>query len=609
MREILHLSATAAIAALLCNAIAIAQPAPPAAQPGETQADPPSRVGRIARESGAVSFRTQADTQWTAATVNYPVSSGNAFWTEPSAQAELEISASRVALAGQTDFEVTTLDDSGLQAVAAQGEVYVHTVDLAPNEAWTVQTPRGAVRVTGPGRYDIVAGTTEQPTVVTVLEGSAEIDGPGIALTIAANQTATITGSDPFLGGVGPAAPDAFLSAMVAQDRQQARPVPSQLATIPGASDLSGIGQWSQTPDYGQVWYPPVAQDWAPYQDGQWAYVAPWGWTWIDAAPWGFAPFHYGRWALIGGRWGWVAPGPVASVYAPALVTFLGLSAGAAVLANASVGWVPLGPHEAYHPWYHASSAYERQINRPGAAAINGRIDVNTLVNRGAAVSVPVSVMTASRPLHGEIRPVPAESFAAAHAVIGQQPIRPTAATAGVTPAVAWRLDLAETGAPGRPAPGPVVQAQTAGPANGRPPLPGPHGEPQAAPHPGAAPGPGTHAPGTIRPAQTPGERPAGLPAVQRPEIRPESAAHPELNRVPAEHPAPIERRTQEARPVEPAQREAPPPARVEERAPPRLTAPLPRVEQPRPPPPRVEPPRPQAPPARAEPERKPGER
>src|SRR4030081_3167786 len=90
-----RLTATVAIGALLCNAItpiAMAQPGPPpSASPappaGQNQGDPPDRVGRIASAYGAVSFRTSADTNWSAATANYPVSSGSAFWTEPNARA------------------------------------------------------------------------------------------------------------------------------------------------------------------------------------------------------------------------------------------------------------------------------------------------------------------------------------------------------------------------------------------------------------------------------------------------------------------------------------------------------------------------------------------
>ena len=401
--------------------------------------------------TGTVSFHNEGDTNWSAASLNYPVSSGNAFWTEPSAGAQLEIADSRIVLAGGTEFDVTTLDANGLQGVVPQGETYLHLRDLAPNEAWSIQTPRGLVRLSGQGRYEIVAGTTEQPTLVTVIDGAAQIDGPGVSLQVAAGQTATITGTDSFQGSVGPAVRDAFLTASLNAERPPpapAAPIPPQVVAMAGGSDLVGTGSWAEAPEYGQVWYPPVAAGWVPYREGHWAYVAPWGWTWIDDAPWGFAPFHYGRWIEIGGRWAWT-PGVVAvagpPVYAPALVTFIGIGAGVALgaaLASGSIGWVPLGPREPFRPWYHASPNYVRDVNITHVTNINTNVAINNYVNRGAATSIPAAAMTGSRPVQGMARPVTAQEFAAARPIVGQQPLRPTAETAGVTPAVARRLDL-----------------------------------------------------------------------------------------------------------------------------------------------------------------------
>ncbi len=544
--RLFRLTATVAIGALLCNAVppaawAQSAPPPPAAPDpnpaGQNQADPPTRVGRIASQSGAVSFRTSADTQWSPARTNFPVSSGDSFWTEPTARAELQIAASSVALSGQTEFDITNLADSGLQAVAPQGELYLHLVNLAPDEVWSIDTPRGTVRLTKAGRYGIVVGTTDQPTQITVLDGAAEVEGPGVSLKVAANQTATVTGSGPYEGSVGAITRDAFLASRLAAERppvQSTASIPAQVAYIPGADDLSGYGQWSQAPDYGDVWYPPVQSDWVPYRDGDWAYVAPWGWTWVDRAPWGFTPSHYGRWAHIGGRWGWV-PGEASrgerSVYAPALVTFLGLSAGvalgAAAMRHGSVAWVPLGPKEAYHPWYHASPNYVRQINAGHVrdpAALNRPMEANSFANRAGATSVPASVMMGSRPVRASARSVPEAAFASAHPVIGQQPIGPSATTLGVTPAVARQLNLGASAGVPRHAPGPVVQAQQPGPATGtapRPALVGPHGErpnavsrPDASVRPGepAVSGPGAvHVPGGPPALPTPGTRPAGL--------------------------------------------------------------------------------------------------
>src|ERR1700722_257713 len=120
--RLFRLTASVALGALLWDMAwplaAAAQPPPPPlppaqGQPDQNQADPPARVGRILRITGAVSFHNQGDTQWSTASVNYPVSAGNAFWTEPSAETQLEISDSRIALAGGSEFDVYTLDASG----------------------------------------------------------------------------------------------------------------------------------------------------------------------------------------------------------------------------------------------------------------------------------------------------------------------------------------------------------------------------------------------------------------------------------------------------------------------------------------------------------------
>jgi hypothetical protein len=555
-----RLTASVALTSLLGNAvlppIAVAQPAPPPlpaagnSRPdlNRNQGDPPERVGRIASMTGAVSFHNPGDTQWSAATPNYPVSSGNAFWTEAPSSARLEVSDSRIVMAGSTEFDVSTLDVNGLQGVVAEGEVYLHLRDLVPSEAWSIQTPRGLVHLGGPGRYGIVAGTTDQPTAVTVLEGSAQIEGPGVSLQVAAGQTAMITGTDSFQGSVGLAVRDAFLTASLSAERPppaSSTPAPQRVVSMCGGSDLADTGSWSQAPTYGQVWYPPVAATWVPYREGHWAYVEPWGWTWIDDASWGFAPFHYGRWVQIDGRWGWT-PGQAAvqeqPVYAPALVAFIGVGAGVAIgaaLASGSIGWVPLGPHEPYHPWYHASNNYIRHVNISHVTNITNttnNITTNTFINRGAATEIPAAAMVASRPVYAVARPIAAQQFAAARPIVGQLPIRPTTATTGVTPVVARQLNLSAAPGAFHAAPGPAVRPAAAGTTGfARPTLaPAPTERTQA-------PAAGTAQPGAAQPGRPeqatpgarpiPGERPAGsqTPEAVRPPERSPTAPRPEL--------------------------------------------------------------------------------
>jgi hypothetical protein len=136
---------------------------------------------------------------------------------------------------------------------------------------------------------------------------------------------------------------------------------PAIVAQMTGYESVRDSGEWRPSPQYGHVWYPPVARDWVPYRHGHWAFVRPWGWTWVDEAQWGFAPFHYGRWVEVEHRWGWIPVDREAivveharPVYAPALVSFVGavgIGIGVGIglgLAGGRVGWCPLGFGEPY---------------------------------------------------------------------------------------------------------------------------------------------------------------------------------------------------------------------------------------------------------------------
>ena len=470
-----RLTATFAVISLLFAEVvplpALAQPAP---APAQLPDDPPTRVGRLAQITGTVSFHTQDETQWSPVELNYPVTAGNSFWTQPGAQATIEVSASRIVVAPETELDVAALTDTAFQATLPQGEAYLRIQAATPDQTYAIQTPRGLVTLASPGRYSITAGDTQNPTLITVAQGSAHISGPGVELDVAANQTATVLGTDTFQASVAPAQPDAFLTAMLNAERPPAAAPPAVVAAMPGGDDLSEYGTWADTTDYGQVWYPQVAPGWVPYREGQWAYVAPWGWTWVDSDPWGFAPFHYGRWAEIGGRWGWIPGGVVVAgppVYAPALVAFFGVGAAVGIgiggaLAEGRIGWCPLGPREAYHPWYHASPAYVREVNIrhvTNITTINRNVTVNNFINRGAATVVPASAVTGSRPVSRFAQRVDPAQLAQVRPVIGTQPLRPAATTVGVTPGVARELRLPAAAGGARPAaPGPAIHATPA---------------------------------------------------------------------------------------------------------------------------------------------------
>jgi hypothetical protein len=488
---LLRLTAAAAVSGLLIGPglapIAQAQPAPPAGAAAPA-VDPPSRVGRLAQLQGAVSFHTADEDHWEAATLNYPVTSGNAFWTEPAAAASIEVGASHIALDQATEFDIATLDDHALVATEGQGAAYLRLRDVPQGDSFTINTPRGSVTIAAAGRYEVAAGDTASSTRITVVDGAAQVASGTLTLQVHAHQTVTLTGTDTFDGSVAAEADDAFLTAQLALERPQVKPAaytpPSEVRQMTGGEAVEETGEWAATPEYGHVWYPPVQADWVPYRHGHWAYVAPWGWTWVDDAPWGFAPFHYGRWVQIDHRWGWSpvdASAPVVvgqrPVYAPALVSFVDVGAGVAVGAAAgvalgvSVGWIPLGPREVYRPPYRVSDRYLRQVNVSNVSTMTNITTVNnttisTYVNRGAATVVPAAAMTGSQPVAVRAVQVTPQTLIAARSVT-QAPVQPTLATRGVTPAVAQSLHLAAPAGGAVPVrtavPGPAVTPHPAG--------------------------------------------------------------------------------------------------------------------------------------------------
>ncbi len=152
-------------------------------------------------------------------------------------------------------MDIATLTDTAFQAIVPQGEVYLHLQPAAPDETYAMQTPRGLVTIAVPGRYGVLAGDTQNPTMVTVVEGSAQISAPGVALDVAPDQTASITGADTFEGNIGPPQRDAFLTAMLDRERPPPRPggtprqavaPPPIVAAMPGGDDLAEYGSWSR---------------------------------------------------------------------------------------------------------------------------------------------------------------------------------------------------------------------------------------------------------------------------------------------------------------------------------------------------------------------------
>jgi len=396
------------------------------------QDDPPSRVARIAYLNGPVSFEPASVDQWTDASLNYPLTTGDNLYADNGARAVLRIGQNSIRLNSGTNFQFVNLSDNIVQTSINAGDLSLRLRRLFDGESWEVDTPNGAITLLRTGEYRIDTDSSRNATMVTVRSGDIEVTANNQSFPVHSGQTAYFdsSGNPPDVQALYQ--PDDFDSFISSRDRMEDVPPPQYVSPdMVGYEDLNANGDWRNTPD-GPMWTPRVAAGWTPYHDGHWAWVEPWGWTWVDDEPWGFAPFHYGRWAYADNRWGWY-PGAISArvYYAPALVAFVGgggfgvsISVGGG--GGGLVGWFPLGPREPYYPSYHVSERYVRQVNVTNTRITN--IDVTNInvtninyVNRSAIVAVPQNSFASAQPVQRAAVRVDANQMRQAQ-VIGAAP-------------------------------------------------------------------------------------------------------------------------------------------------------------------------------------------
>ena len=346
-------------------------------------------AARIQRVEGDVALNntdaanTQAD-QWIAATDNQPFSVGDRIYTRDNSRASLAFTGRNFArLNPNTSLDVLTLTDDRTQLALRDGSAVFDVGYLDSGDMFEVATPYGAVDFEQPGLYNV--GIDNGQVLVSVLSGLAQVVGLGGSGQISKGEMLTLLGTT---------AADVVLSQLdgnnagyLADDyyRYQypqyydgryrdynvyqndpyyfdpyRRNVSYQHVNsyIPGLYDLDYYGDWRNMDGYGYAWAPRVDAGWMPYQDGYWYSDYPYGPTWVSSEPWGYAPYHYGRWAFIGDRWYWVPDRTnVTPVYSPALVSFV-------PFGNDHIGWVPLGPGDAYVPHYYDESWQPYYVTR-----------------------------------------------------------------------------------------------------------------------------------------------------------------------------------------------------------------------------------------------------
>jgi len=418
---------------------ALAQPAPDQYGPGDDgpggpAADPPTRVARLSYLHGDVSFVPAGENDWVEAQLNRPLITGDKLWTDRGGRAELGIGPATLRIDQNTSFDFLNLDDKVAQVELTQGSLNLHIRRLYDEQTYEIDTPTLAFVVNRVGDFRVDVLPNGQSTVVTVLQGGGDAYGEGGA-RFRIEEGQSVTFNDPQLQNYDISSTpqrDDFDDFYAQRDHRWDSSASRRYVSedVVGYEDLDDNGEWSDEPEYGNVWYPTtVAVGWSPYHHGHWGWVGAYGWTWIDDASWGFAPFHYGRWAYVHNRWGW-CPGPVGvrAVYAPALVAFVGGGVSVSI-STGPVGWFPLGPRDVYFPSYRVSEHYFTRLNGSNTRVINnvtinnyygnyrrGNVDFerinysNRNVN-GAVVAVSHETFVGARPVAREAIAVNQQTF------------------------------------------------------------------------------------------------------------------------------------------------------------------------------------------------------
>lgn len=306
----------------------------------------PVRLARFSYIEGTVSWRPDANSDWSDAAVNLPLRPGAQIWVTGQGRAEIQFDdgsylrlgdsavATLQTMSSNQDGEFTQINlNDGLASLRLDNDRSMYEVD----------TEVGAVSASGPAKLRI---GSESGLEVAVRDGSAQVETDGGTNSLSAGDYVYLPVADSQF--VVDAIPDEDSWDQFNDQRDQtlsqasdpdSEYLPPSVRLVAG--DLDDYGQWHADPAYGEVWTPAETDpNWRPYEDGRWVWVTPFGWTWVGAEPWGWAPYHYGTWVDEPWGWSWV-PGPARQYWSPAVVHF--------TQCDGDVAWVALAPADVHY--------------------------------------------------------------------------------------------------------------------------------------------------------------------------------------------------------------------------------------------------------------------
>jgi hypothetical protein len=104
---------------------------------------------------GTVSFEPAGHNQWSEATLNFTVTTGDHIYTDKGSRAELQVGPYSVRLSDSTYLTITNLNDQVMQLGLEQGTLRVTVYQMPSGNTVEVDTPNGALTLLGPGAYRV----------------------------------------------------------------------------------------------------------------------------------------------------------------------------------------------------------------------------------------------------------------------------------------------------------------------------------------------------------------------------------------------------------------------------------------------------------------------
>src|ERR1700732_821949 len=118
-------------------------------------ADPPGRVARLSDAEGSVSLQPAGVQDWTAATLNRPITTGDKLWSDRNSRAELDIGVAVIRVGSNTGFSFLNLDDRTAQMQITAGTLIVRVRDMHSGDNYEIDTPNVALSLQEPGEYRV----------------------------------------------------------------------------------------------------------------------------------------------------------------------------------------------------------------------------------------------------------------------------------------------------------------------------------------------------------------------------------------------------------------------------------------------------------------------